>query len=265
MSDIRRDSIKAGRFHHGPGSDSDYARQYSRDFVSRWDELIDWGKRAAGEGSFFTDLLSRAGACYIIDVSTGSGFHAVQLRKAGFEVLACDGSATMVERAKLNFRAHGVDIPILQRDWLELDSRSLGSFDAVLCLGNSLCHVFDRDERHQVLRHFRQLLKPGGLLVVDQRNFRAILAGRYKPSGRYYYCGRTATVSLGEVNEQLCEFVCTFSDQATYRLRVYPILPEALKREISDAGFCWPRSFGDFQHIYDPMNCDFIIHLAVAK
>jgi GH25 family lysozyme M1 (1,4-beta-N-acetylmuramidase) len=37
----------------GDPSDQHYAHQYNTDFVSRWDELIDWDKRAAGEGTFF--------------------------------------------------------------------------------------------------------------------------------------------------------------------------------------------------------------------
>jgi glycine/sarcosine N-methyltransferase len=250
----------------GPGvyADADYAHQYNDDFVSRWDELIDWQKRAEGEGTFFIDLLRKAGAFKVLDVSTGSGFHAVQLRKAGFHVVACDGSPTMIKRAEVNFRRHGLNIPIRQSDWLELDSQVLGKFDAVVCLGSSLCHAFDEKVRHQVLQRFRSLLKPGGLLVIDQRNFQAIRAGNFKASGRYYYCGKTAQVSIGEVTDQVCEFVYTFSDSATFRLRVYPILPQQLSDEIEQAAFSKSRSYGDFKSIYDAMNSDFIVHTAVA-
>jgi glycine/sarcosine N-methyltransferase len=244
--------------------DQDYARQYSEDFVSRWDELIDWDKRAVGEGSFFTDLLLRAGVCSVLDVSTGSGFHAVQLRKAGFRVRASDGSQTMVDRAKVNFARHGVDIPIGCCDWLGLDPARLGIFDAVVCLGSSFCHVFDEDERLAVLRRFHSLLRPGGLLVVDQRNFQAILQGNFSSSGRYYYCGKSARVTLGEVSEGLCEFVYTFSDDATYRLRVAPIRPQRLRNEILRGGFFGVQSYGDFKQVYDPMLVDFIIHVALG-
>lgn len=243
-------------------ADQDYALQYSQDFVSRWDELIDWDKRALGEGSFFTDLLIGAGSCSVLDVSTGSGFHAVRLRKAGFKVRASDGSQTMVNRARHNVRLHSVDIPVECCDWLDLNPDQLGVFDAVLCLGSSLCHVFDEHDRLKVLRRFHSLLRPGGLLVVDQRNFQAILEGDFKSTGRYYYCGTTAQVTLGEVSEQLCEFVHTFSDGAAYRLRVAPIRPQRLRREISRSGFAGVKSYGDFRRIYDPMRADFIIHVA---
>ena len=248
----------------GAYPDADYAHQYDDDFVSRWDELIDWQKRSEGEGTFFIDLLRKAGAFKVLDVSTGSGFHAVQLRKAGFHVVACDGSPTMVKRAEVNFRRHGLSIPIRQSDWLELDSQVMGKFDAVVCLGSSLCHVFDEDARHQVLQRFRSLLNPGGLLIIDQRNFQAIRAGKFKASGRYYYCGKTAHVSLGEVNDHVCEFVYTFSDSAIFRLRVYPILPQQLSDEIEQAAFSRPQSYGDFKPIYDAMNSDFIVHTAIA-
>lgn len=264
MTYIRREG-NLGQMPAGSSAVADYTTQYTRDFVSRWDELIDWNKRAAGEGSFFASLLQKLGVKTVIDVSTGSGFHAVQLHQAGFNVLACDGSATMVERARINVKSRGLDIPILQRDWMELDPHSLGTFDAVVCLGNSLCHVFGKHDRYGVLRRFRQLLKPGGLLVVDQRNFRGIRAGRFKPSGRYCYCGKNVEVSLGQVDSQLCEFIYTFSDGACYRLQVYPILPEDLKGEINTAGFFLPQSFGDFQHIYDPINCEFVVHVAIGR
>lgn len=244
--------------------DQDYARQYSEDFVSRWDELIDWDKRTIGEGGFFTNLLLNVGACSVLDVSTGSGFHAVQLKKAGFDVRASDGSQTMVNRAIVNFARNGVDIPIACCDWLDLDPARLGRFDAVLCLGSSLCHVFDEGTRIAVLQRFHQLLRPGGLLIVDQRNFQAILAGHFKSSGRYYYCGQTAQVTLGEVSEELCEFVYTFSDEAVYRLRVAPVRPQHLRNEITRAGFSGVQSFGDFKSLYDPLRADFIIHVALG-
>lgn len=245
-----------------PDANFDYARQYGEAFASRWDELIDWDKRIAGEDGFFTELLLGVGVSSVLDVATGSGFHAVQLKKAGFRVSACDGSQAMVDRAKINFARHGLKIPLARCDWLDLDPAQLGTFDAVLCLGNSLCHMFDDRARLAVLRRFRSLLRPGGLLVVDQRNFQAILAGDFTLSGRFYEGGDTVRETLGEVNEWLCEFVYTFSDEATYRLRVAPLRSQQVRREIVQSGFVSVQSFGDFKWIYDAMRVDSILHVA---
>lgn len=251
----------SGRKHHDVAS---YSTQYSADFVERWDELIDWDKRKAGEDGFFENLLRSRGVQSVIDVSTGSGFHAVQLKQAGFDVVATDGSSTMLTKARANFRKHGLDIQSHYRDWHSLDPQELGQFDAVVCLGSSLCHVFEAHDRLRVLAKFRALLKPGGLLIVDQRNFFAIRAGKYKASGNYYYCGTNASVSLGEVNERLCEFIYSFDDAEQYRLKVYPLLPGELVTEILASGFNAPESYGDFQRDYGMMQCDFVIHTARA-
>ncbi|TFY86474.1 class I SAM-dependent methyltransferase [Pseudomonas kairouanensis] len=241
-----------------------YSAQYSADFVERWDELIDWEKRKAGEGGFFEKLLREHGVQSVIDVSTGSGFHAVQLKQAGFDVVATDGSSTMLTKARANFRAHGLEIQSHYRDWLSLDPQDLGQFDALVCLGSSLCHVFAAHDRLNVLERFRALLKPGGLLIVDQRNFLAIRAGHFKASGNYYYCGTHASVSLGQVDEHLCEFIYTFDNAQQYRLKVYPLLPGELATEVLASGFSVHESYGDFRRDYDLMHCDFVIHTARA-
>lgn len=247
---------------HKHNAVASYSAQYSKSFVERWDDLIDWEKRKAGENGFFEDLLKGHGVKSVIDVSTGSGFHAVQLKRAGLDVVATDGSSTMLTKARANFRMHGLQIQSHYRDWLSLDPQELGQFDAVACLGSSLCHVFEAQARRNVLEKFRALLKPGGLLVVDQRNFFAIRAGQFKSSGNYYYCGTHASVSLGEVHADLCEFIYSFDNAEEYRLQVYPLLPGELKTEVLASGFSEHRSYGDFQPDYDMMQCDFVIHTA---
>lgn len=241
-----------------------YSTQYSSDFVERWDALIDWEKRKAGENGFFERLLERHAVKSVLDVSTGSGFHAVQLKQAGFRVVATDGSGTMLKKARQNFLERELDIESHQMEWLDLDPAVLGTFDAVVCLGSSLCHVFEAHDRMSVLRKFRALLNPGGVLIVDQRNFFAIRAGNFKSSGNYYYCGASASVSLGRVDAQVCGFIYDFEDKQRYSLKVYPLLPAELATEIQASGFFAHEDYGDFQPDFDRMNCDFVIHTARA-
>src|SRR5699024_1994603 len=76
-----------------------YQHEYVHNFVERWDEYIDWDGRAASEGNFFIDLLKKYGCRSVIDAATGTGFHSVQLLKAGFEVASIDGSPQMLAKA----------------------------------------------------------------------------------------------------------------------------------------------------------------------
>jgi hypothetical protein len=51
-------------------------------------------------------------------------------------------------------------------------------FDAVLCLGNSLPHVLNADELAQALSDFAACLRTAGLLLIQNRNFDAVLERR---------------------------------------------------------------------------------------
>lgn len=65
------------------------------------------------------------------------------------------------------------------------------SFDAVICLGNSFAHLLDEfeDQRTQkmCLRNFAEVLKPGGLLFIDHRNYDAMINSGATPGHSIYY------------------------------------------------------------------------------
>ena len=78
-----------------------YQKEYVQRFVEKWDELIDWDARAKSEGKFFVEILKGREKVKILDVATGTGFHSVQLLKAGFDVTSADGNAEMLTKAFL--------------------------------------------------------------------------------------------------------------------------------------------------------------------
>jgi len=58
-----------------------------------------------------------------------------------------------------------------------------GSFDAVLCLGNSLPHALIAGDLSDALADFAAVLRPCGLLLIQNRNFDAVLARRERFMG----------------------------------------------------------------------------------
>lgn len=234
--------------------------QYVRSLVERWDELIDWDRRRESEGRFFVDILRQAGVARVLDAATGTGFHAVSLTESGFDVTAMDGSAEMVRRAKANARERGHDLPVAQADWRDLHHTVPGRYDAIVCLGSSFPHLFEEEDRRQTLEAFHAVLRPGGLLILDHRNFDAVRAHRYESSGRSYYCG--AQVSVAASDEHRCRFRYAFDDGEVHHLEVYPVLTDELVSLLTEAGFDRVRTYGDFRP-YDPeATPDFVIHVA---
>ena len=71
-------------------------------------------------------------------------------------------------------------LPVTEEgNWLSLKEASIdvpnGGFDAVICLGNSFAHLpdFHGDLRDQKLAitNFKDMLRPGGMLFIDHRNY----------------------------------------------------------------------------------------------
>lgn len=64
-------------------------------------------------------------------------------------------------------------------------------FDAVMCLGNSFSHLPDvhKDGQTHVraIRNFWEMVKPGGYLVIDHRNYDYILDKGDTPPNSIYY------------------------------------------------------------------------------
>ncbi|WP_433855441.1 class I SAM-dependent methyltransferase [Streptomyces kronopolitis] len=240
----------------------DFEGQYVGTLVDRWDELINWDRRRASEQDFFVALLNGAEAHRVLDVAAGTGYHSVALAQQGFDVTAADGSAQMIEQTRRNATAHGQSFRVLQADWRSLRHHLDGRYDAIVCLGSSFPHLFQEADRRAVLSEFYEALNPGGVLIVDHRNFDAIRRHRYQSSGNYYYCGTGATVTVAHIDAQLCRFQYDFPDGGQHHLEVYPILSTELSTLLLDAGFDTVQTFGDFQDHFDIDGVDFVIHVA---
>lgn len=242
---------------------SHYQAEYVKNFVERWDELIDWDARAAGEGKFFIDKLKQLGKVNILDAATGTGFHSVQLLKAGFNVTSADGNAQMLVKAFENARRHGHVLRTVHADWRWLN-RDLQDqlFDAVICLGNSFTHLFEEHDRRRALAEFYAVLKHDGVLIIDQRNYDKILDSGFSTKHKYYYCGAQVSAEPVHVDEGLARFEYTFPDGAKHHLNMFPLRKDYLRTLISDAGFQSIDTYSDFQTSGQHEDTDFYIHVA---
>jgi glycine/sarcosine N-methyltransferase len=127
---------------------------------------------------FIESQLQAAGARRVLDAACGTGQHALALAQRGYEVAGADLSAGMIERARANATRSGVSAQFVSAGFGQLAQAFQGQpFDALLCLGNSLPHVLSPADLAQALGDFAACLRPGGLLLVQNRNFDAVMAG----------------------------------------------------------------------------------------
>jgi len=242
-----------------------YQHEYVKSFVDKWDELIDWDSRKASEGDFFIQTLKDRGAKRILDVATGTGFHSVQLIEAGFDVVSADGSAEMLAKAFENGRRRGHIMRTIQSDWRWLNQDIHGRFDAIVCLGNSFTHLFNENDRRKTLAEFYSALNHDGVLILDQRNYDAIMDHGYSSKHTYYYCGDNVEVRPEHVDEGLARFQYTFPDKSTYHLNMYPLRKAYVRRLMREVGFQNIDTYGDFKETYKETEPDFFVHVAEKK
>jgi glycine/sarcosine N-methyltransferase len=239
-----------------------FKEEYAAGLADKWDELIDWEKRRESEGGFFEKLLLDNGASKVLDIACGTGYHAIQLAKSGLEVKATDGSEEMLEKTRMNAEKHDADIEIEKADWLHLTDVIEERYDAVVCLGNALTHLFYEDLYLRAIREVYEVLNEDGVFIVDQRNYDCILDKGYDSKHKYYYCGQEVEIEPVVVNEGMVKMQYMFSEDERYYLTMHPIRREELSGYLKETGFRRIDTYGDFEEEFDKYDPDFIIQAA---
>lgn len=150
-------------------------------FSTDYDRFVNWTNRLEVEMPFLQNQLKEARGTHLLDAACGTGMHTIALAKAGFAAAGADLSAGMVERARQNAQTAETSIRFEQAGFGQLSPVFGGeTFDAVLCLGNSLPHLLTPEELSTALADFAKCLKPGGVVLIQNRNFDMVMKNRQR-------------------------------------------------------------------------------------
>lgn len=235
-------------------------------FSSDYDKFVNWQGRLASEMPFLEEKLRDYGARSVLDTACGTGMHSIQLAKDGFEAFGCDLSHDMVKVANENAKQYNASVSFFQAGFGELGQKAAGKkFDAVLCLGNSLPHVVDLEHLQATLKDFYHALKPGGALVLQERNFDAVMNAKDRwMDPQYASDGKTETLfnrfydfePNGSINFNVMITKREIGEnwrQQVITTRLFPILADELRGSLTRAGFSNIEFFGDLNgNAYDP-------------
>jgi len=168
----------------------------------------------------------------------------------------------MVAKAFDNAKDRDLILKTVQADWRWLNRDISGKFDAIICLGNSFTHLHEEADRRRALAEFYAALKHDGILIIDQRNYDAILDHGFSSKHKYYYCGDQVTAEPEYVDDGLARFKYSFPDNSEFRLNMFPLRKNYLRKLMSEAGFQHIHTYGDFQETYQESEPDFFVHVA---
>ncbi|MCK4473740.1 class I SAM-dependent methyltransferase [Candidatus Parcubacteria bacterium] len=243
----------------------------SQNLVNMWRDYIDWDKRRIGEENFLVNQLRKYNVKKVFDAALGDGCDSIYLIKQGFDVISNEIDKIFLNKALEHAKSENIELKTTSLDWRELDKELLEkSFDAVLCLGNSLTYLFTEKNQIDVLNQFRRILRNKSIFIIDERNYqyildnrKEILKGNFRYSGRYIYCGKKVHNYPVEISDQKVKFEIV--DKRTGKkdhFIVYPFKRGEMKNLLSKASFKSVEQFSDFKSGED-INADFYQYVCV--
>ena len=157
-----------------------------------FDAMTDWQKRLTLEMPFLQRTLDQHRARTLLDTACGTGWHAITLAKKGYTAAGCDASPQMIERARANSAKAQANVRFEVADFNQLNHFT-ETFDAVLCLGNSMPHLLSQDALVEAMQQMRGNLRRGGVLILQNLNYDM----RMKKKPRFFAVSRNRAFTSG--------------------------------------------------------------------
>jgi SAM-dependent methyltransferase len=154
-------------------------------YAGRYAELYDlfYGdKPYADEARFVHDCIQEFRphpTRRILELACGTGRHALELEKLGYEITATDRSPDMLEIARRRAAMNNSKIVFALADMRDLEIPGY-EYDAVVCLFDSIGYLKTDEALHDAFGQIRGRLRPGGLFIFEFWHAPAML-NQYSP------------------------------------------------------------------------------------
>jgi SAM-dependent methyltransferase len=244
-----------------------------------YDRFVNWPDRLAAEMPFLTQQIQNAAgpSCRVLDAACGTGMHSIALAQSGYLMSGADISRGMIDRAQANARTAGVSVRFEIAGFERLaETFGRQNFDALLCLGNSLPHLPNASALAATLTDFAACLRPGGLILLQSRNFDAVMAKHERwmdPQAyrhgdaewlflRFYDFDPDGLLSFHMITLHR-QGAAPWAQQVT-TTRLYPLRQEELADALHKAGFNGITYYGSMStEPYDPANSGNLVITAI--
>jgi ubiquinone/menaquinone biosynthesis C-methylase UbiE len=144
-----------------------YEELFENSAVSYDKEIYTQG--TIGEVDFIEKEINFDKSKKILDIGCGTGRHAIELAKRGYDVTGIDYSEAQLKRAKEKAKNENVKITFLQADARKLSFNN--QFDLALMLCEGAFPLMETDEMNfQILENASRALKQEGKLILTTLN-----------------------------------------------------------------------------------------------
>ncbi|MHB8063692.1 MAG: class I SAM-dependent methyltransferase [Ruminiclostridium sp.] len=143
-------------------------------FFSSWENIMN------REMDELVPLLQKYNVNSVLDCACGTGLQSIGLAKHGFCVVGSDLSMKMLEIARENAKQANVKLELVHSDFRELQKNIDKTFDAVICMGNSIPHLLTDEDMRTALNSIYNCINSKGIAVFDIRNYDYMLSQKPK-------------------------------------------------------------------------------------
>ena len=132
-------------------------------------EAESFTKGTTGEVDFIEKEINYDKNIRILDIGCGTGRHDIELARRGYTVTGIDLSESMLNKARANAKATGVQIDFQRANACQLKFNN--EFDLVLSVCEGAFPLMETDEmNYQILQNAARALKSGGKYILTTLN-----------------------------------------------------------------------------------------------
>jgi len=138
---------------------------FNDDFIRTMAKVTD--AQIATEVNFIEESLGLAKGAVVLDMACGTGRHAIEMTRRGYQVVGFDLSLAMLARAADEAQERDQKLNFVQGDMREMTFEE--TFDGVYAWNTSF-GFFEEEKNNAVISNVHRALKAGGLLLLDVAN-----------------------------------------------------------------------------------------------
>ena len=150
-------------------------------YAHEYDLLTNAAQREKNHAREVEKLINRFHPASVLDAGCATGLTSMIFARQGIKTVGLDRSRKMLEQARKKYGS--VDYPLTFRfgQFEKLPRNLHGSFDLIVCLANAIAGVRTRSALNTSMKGFFNLLQPGGHLVLQLLNYKALKEGEVMP------------------------------------------------------------------------------------
>lgn len=187
----------------------------------------------------------------ILDLAAGTGNYSISLSKQGYNVVAVDLDEEMIKKIEAKNEEEKTSVKPYKLDMKNIHELKDYKFGGIICIGNSLVHLDNKEEIKNVLGKMYNLLNDNGVVILQIVNYDRVLKNNVKELpliDRPEYGVRFIRNYDLEEDEILFKTRLIIDNQKSYEnfVKLYPLQSQDLINMLMEVGFKDIKLYGGF-------------------